>query len=361
MDISFRGVVCDSADADAIGWGFETPGGPIVKVPFKHPVLEDTDVRIDITYTGLCFSDVFKATGGWGDMGVWPLIPGHEVFGRVVKVGEKVTRVKEGQLVGCGPYRDACFNCKTCLEGLDNHCPETIFKYLYDPHFGGYATSIQLPEKLVFVIPEGMNEKLCPPLLCAGVTVYAPILRYAKPGLVCAVAGIGGLGHLALQYSKKMGMKTIAISQTDSKKELALKLGADLFVNSNDKAQMAKLANEGVDILVNTLYIAEIKPYLELLRTGRGVLIQVGLPQAGSNLQFNAFDIVARQLTIAGSEVGSYKETKEMLEFSAANQIYPIVESFSFEDFPKAFNRLQHERPVFRCVVDVMDRKDWKH
>jgi len=360
MDVSFRGVVCDSADADAIGWGAETPGGPLVKVPFKHPPLEDKEVRIDITYTGLCYSDVFKLTGGWGDNGVWPLVPGHEIFGRVVKVGEKVTKVKEGQLVGCGPYRDACLSCKTCKAGLENHCTETVYKYLYDPHFGGYATSIQLPEKWVFIIPEGLDEKTCPPLMCAGVTVYAPMKRFGKPGLVCGVAGIGGLGHLALQYSKKLGMKTVAISQTESKKELALKLGADVFVNSTNPAQMSSLAKEGIDILINTLYIPDIGPYLQLLTPGRGVLVQVGLPEAKDLLAIHAFDIVANQLTLAGSEVGSIQETQDMLEFSAANQIFPIVETYSFEDFPKAYNRLHKERPVFRCVVDVMDRKDWK-
>lgn len=167
-----------------------------MKYPFKFPHIADDEVRIKITYTSLCQSDIHMGRKFWFDDIVYPLVPGHEVIGRITMLGKNVKDHKIGDLVGCCPQRSYCNNCEYCKKELTNLCPDQ--KGLYNPYFGGYATHIQLPGSMAFPIPKELPEDLIAPLLCAGVTTFAPIQRNAKPGYKCGIIGIGGLGHLAL-------------------------------------------------------------------------------------------------------------------------------------------------------------------
>lgn len=188
-------------------------------------------------YTGLCHSDYFKLQSAWAppERSAWPMVAGHEIIARVKTVGPDCKWVKVGDIVGACPHRDSCYSCDNCIRGDDNLCYK-INKRTYDPYFGGYATEVKLSENWTFKIPEGMDLKRLSPILCAGITCYAPLSEHAKPGYKCAVVGIGGLGHMGVQFAVSMGMEVTAVSGSDDKEELCLKkLGAHHFLNISDK------------------------------------------------------------------------------------------------------------------------------
>jgi D-arabinose 1-dehydrogenase-like Zn-dependent alcohol dehydrogenase len=213
---------------------------------------------------------------------------------------------------------------------------------------------LQHPAKFAYKLPEKLPSDRTPPLLCAGVTVYAPLAKYCKAGDKVGVLGIGGLGHLAVAYANKLGCHVTAFTSTPGKEEFIKKFGAHEVRSSSNAEELKKGASE-FDVMINTLSIANDKMfglYLDLTAAD-GTFIQVGAPPIGEPFSIHAFQLIGKNLRMAGSHVGSRKQTEEMLEFSAKHDILPLCEFFSFEDFPKALNTLENGKPIFRCVVNV--------
>jgi uncharacterized zinc-type alcohol dehydrogenase-like protein len=288
-------------------------------------------------------------------MGVHPMIPGHEIIGRIYAVGKNVTNVKEGDLVGVGPIRDCCENCEYCISGEDNMCSETKYRLTIDPWFAGFATSVQIPSVYVFKVPEGVKEEEAPPLMCAGCTVYAPLKKWGKIGGKVAILGIGGLGHLAVQMARKMGMKTYAVSTSNAKKDAITKLGANVYINSSDPEQMSRFYSEKIDLILNTTSSGDIQTYMRALRKGSGVFVQIGGPEEA--VKINPIEILLNQWIYVGSAAASRTDTKNMLNFCETNSVQSVNEHFTFEDFPKAYERINKGKPEFRVVVDVKNYK----
>ena len=341
--------------SDACAWVFSTTE-TFEKYYYQHPPLDATHIRCRVLYAGLCMSDCLSGRGKWGDR-IRPLCPGHEVIAEVTVLGKDVTNFKVGEKVGFGPFRDSCGKCEFCEVGKSDACCDVtpLEKELYSLYFGGYSTHIQQPVSHAYKIPSKLDIKLAAPLLCAGVTVYAPLYPHLKPGMKVGVIGIGGLGHLAVQYANKMGADVLGFTTSEKKKDFIMSLGAKGIVLWKSPEYHTELLNS-FDILINTIpgnitseefsqFSKVLKPY--------GKFIQVGIPNKNEKFSVNYADIVVKQISIIGSNVGGRFITEKMLEFSAENGIECLCEEFQWEDFPKALDKLENGKPIFRCVVDV--------
>lgn len=357
MDYSFRGVMCPKEEANVFCWGVKGPKAPLERLYFKVP-LEKDEVRIKVQYTGLCHSDCFKIDQEWGKNFLYPLVPGHEIIAEVEKVGSAVTKFKPGDQVCFGVFRDCCGSCAACKRGDDQLCNGTPYKATYDPHLGGYSSHMHVKESFVFKMPPKLDKKRAAPILCAGVTVYAPLKRWHKPGMRCGVVGIGGLGHMAVQIANKLGMHVVAISGSPDKEPETKKMGAKEFVNSKNEADMKRISTtEQLDLIINTAFMPDVSKYMYALRPG-GCFIQVALPEVDKPVVFSNMDLVANQKIFTGSDVGNRKEVEETLQFCEANDVHPIVENFAWADFPKAYQRLHDSKAKYRCVVDTVETFD---
>lgn len=242
-----------------VGLAVLQKGGDFVRFEYQPRPLADDDIEVDIHFCGICGSDLHTFDSGWGTA-KYPVITGHEIVGRVSKVGAKVSRLSVGQIVGVGAEVLACRQCDDCKHGDDAYCNKKIFTYnsLYPDGqwaFGGYQNKVRVNNEWAFVIPEGMDPAAASPLLCAGVTVFAPLRRHFKTGMHVGVVGVGGLGHLALQYASKIGAASVtAISSSPRKKDDAIKLGATNFLVSSDHSAMAA-ARHSLDLIIMTVTI----------------------------------------------------------------------------------------------------------
>ena len=318
------------------------------------PQLCSDEVLGTILYAGLCHSDSMHGRSKWYDS-LYPTAPGHEIVARVEKVGADVKEFKEGDIFLVGCYREHCGNCRPCQEGYDNLClMDPQLKFTYGLKFGGYSTHIQIKEYWCYPAPKGLDLANAAPLMCAGITTYCPLSRYGKKGMKVAILGVGGLGHVAVQYAHKMGMEVTAFVHTLAKAEDIKKLGATEvvdWVNSDLKSLENKF-----DMILSTLPIsptAEQNAKLFACIVPNGRFIQVGIPDRKENFSINPACFVFKSISISGSLIGSKKETKEMLKFSAEHGVHILCEHFSFDNFPEALNKLENGKPHFRCVVDV--------
>ena len=344
----------DMKDADAVAWAFVNKE-KMVKFPFKFPALGPKEIRANVLYVGLCHSDVFTVRELWGPA-KFPIAPGHEMVCEVSQIGSEVKGFKKGDLVGFGTCRDCCGKCKYCQRGEDNLCRDVEESGTYGTHWGGYSTQIQHPAEFFFPLPKGFDLKRGPPLFCAGITTFYPMKKYLKPGMKCAVIGIGGLGHVALQFLKKLGYEVSAFTTSPNKEKSIKELGADQVIISTDEKQMDAAAGK-FDFIINTIpSVNQFEKYLNCVCRA-GYFVQVGAAEiAKANVQFNYFPLIVNEIKYVGSCVGPKAVIKEMLPICVEKNVYPIVEEYNFEDFPKAFDKLENGKPHFRCVVNV---KDW--
>jgi len=357
-DFSFRGVPCKKEESNVACWGVTKAKEPLKRLYFKLPPLDKDEVRIKVLHAGLCHSDCFKVDEGWGDNVCYPLVPGHEIIAEIEKVGEHVKKFKPGDVVAFGVFRDCCESCEHCRCGNDQLCSETEYKFTYDPHLGGYSTHMHVKASFCYHLPAKLDPSKAAPILCAGATVFSPLKRYSVPGVRCGVIGIGGLGHMGIQFANKMGMHAVAISGSPAKEAEAKKLGAKEFICSKNEAEMKKLmTTEKLDIILNTAYMPDITNYMYCLKAG-GKFIQVGLPEVSTPVVFNNLDLVVGQKVFCGSAVGSRREVEETLNFCAKFDCAPICENYSWADFPKAYGKLHDGQPKYRCVVDIAKTYD---
>ncbi len=322
----------------------------------------DEDVKIDILYCGVCHSDIHAARNDW-ENSIYPLVPGHEVVGKVIEVGSGVKNFKKGDLVGVGCMVDSCQECSACEDDLEQFCEVGMVgtyngndKHTGKQTFGGYSTQIVVREEFVLKVPKNLDIKKVAPLLCAGITTFSPLNHWKiKKGDKVGVIGLGGLGHMGIKLAHAMGAETIMITTSPEKAEDAKRLGADTVLISKDEKEMEK--HKGTfDFLLNTVPVKhDMNPYLQLLKRD-STMVMVGAieplePMHGGNL------IMGRK-RVAGSLIGGIKETQEMLDFCGEHNITPDVEMIKMKDINQAFDRVTNSDVKYRFVIDMQSLKD---
>jgi len=340
------------------GYGAQNATSPIAPHSFTRRDARTDDVVIDILYCGICHTDIHQARDEWGGSR-YPMVPGHEIVGRVASVGAKVSDFKPGDLVGVGCMVDSCQHCPSCAAGLEQYCDErATFTYndvdRHDklPTYGGYSERIVVTRKFVVRIPERLDLKSAAPLLCAGITTYSP-LRHWKigKGYKAAVVGLGGLGHMALKFAKAFGADVTLFTRTPGKEQEARRLGADHVVLSTDKKQMDAVARS-IDFILDTVpNDHDINPYVAALkRDGRYVLVGQLTP---FNTPVQPGALIAGRRAIAGSVIGGIPETQEMLDFCATHGITCDVEMIGVQDINRAYERMLKSDVRYRFVIEM--------
>ena len=313
------------------------------------------DVAIDILFCGVCHSDLHQARGDWGDL-VFPMVPGHEIVGRVAAVGSDITKVEVGQMAGVGCLVGSCRSCGSCTEGLEQYCENGI-EPTYNSrnargeiNHGGYAQSIVADEAFVLRIDSRLDPASAAPLLCAGITTYSP-LRYWKvgPGMKVGIVGLGGLGHMGLKFAKAFGAHVVQFTTSERKRADALRLGADEVVLSTDEAAMTARANT-LDIIVDTASaVHALEPLLGLLRR-EGTMVMLGVPP--TPLALHPAPLIFGRRALAGSLIGGLAETQEMLDFCAEHGIVSDVEVIPIKDINTAYARMLAGDVKYRFSID---------
>jgi len=314
------------------------------------------DVAIEIRYAGICHSDIHTARDEWGGTR-YPVTPGHEIVGRVREVGEAVTRYAPGDTVGVGCFVDSCGECEYCAEGQENFCARGVTGTYNAPQAdggvtkGGYSGAIVVDERFVVRVPEALDPAKAAPLLCAGITTYAPLKRWgAGPGRKVAVLGMGGLGHVAVKLAAALGAEVTVLSQSLSKQEDGLAFGAADYFATKDPETFER--NRGrFDLILNTVSAdLPIEQYLSLLRVN-GVLCSVGLPTEPYSVRPGA--LVGTQRVLTGSMVGGLPEHQEMLDFCAEHGVEAEIELIGADDVDAAYDRVVASDVRYRFVIDV--------
>ena len=343
--IKAKGYAAQSAKSDLAPWNFER------REVGQH------DVQFDILYCGVCHSDLHQVRDEWGGS-IYPMVPGHELVGKVVKVGSHVKKYKEGDLVGVGCMVDSCRTCDNCIEDLEQYCLNgstmTYNGYERDkktPTYGGYSNTVVVNEDFVLRVSEKLHLPAVAPLLCAGITTYSP-LRYWKVGKghKLAVVGLGGLGHMAVKFGVAFGAEVTVLSSSPSKKEDALKLGAQKFVVTSDEEQIKNI-NGYFDFILDTVSAKhDYTKFLTFLKTN-GIHICVGAPPAPMDIY--AFSLILGRKSIAGSVIGGIAETQEMLDFCAGHNLVSDIELIDIKNINTAYERMLKSDVRYRFVIDI--------
>ena len=315
------------------------------------------DVQIDILYCGVCHSDLHTARNEWGGT-IYPVVPGHEIVGRVTKVGDHVKKYKVGDLVGVGCLVDSCRECDNCKEGLEQYCSGGMIGTYNGQErdgsgvtYGGYSKQIVVTEDFVLKVSDKLPAEGIAPLLCAGITTYSP-LRYWKVGKgdKVGVLGLGGLGHMGVKLAVSMGAEVTMLSHTPSKKEDAKRLGAHEFLLTSDKEKM-KAATNYFDFILDTVSAPhDYNTYLTMLNTN-GVMVCVGAPSEPAVVP--AFNLIFQRRSITGSLIGGIPETQEMLDYCAEHNITPDVEVIDIKDINESYERMLKGDVRYRFVIDM--------
>lgn len=322
----------------------------------RHPVGEN-DILIEIVYAGICHSDIHSARSEWHE-GIYPMVPGHEIAGRVVAVGSKVSKFKVGDLAGVGCMVNSCGECEACKRSQEQFCQrgQTVFTYdckdcFHDdePTYGGYSNNIVVSEKFAIKVPDGAPLDKVAPLLCAGITTYSPLkFSQVKKGSKVGVAGFGGLGMMAVKYAIKMGAEVSVFARNENKKADAKLMGVTNFYTTTEGIE------ERFDLIISTIPTPyDPMDYIGLLKYG-GELAIVGLPPRDVSPDVNITSLVFNAgKKVYGSLIGGIKETQEMLDFSLKHEIYPETEIIRADQINEAYDKLTSGRAKFRYVIDM--------
>lgn len=329
---------------------------PLAPFNFQRRDVGDRDVQIEILYCGVCHSDLHIARNEWQNT-TYPCVPGHEIVGRVVKVGAHVKKFKEGDTAGVGCMVDSCRTCDNCKEDLEQFCDNMTLTYNSpDKHlggmtFGGYSDSIVVDEAFVLQVPQNLELAAVAPLLCAGITTYSPLRQNnVTKGQKVGVVGLGGLGHMGVKLAKAFGAHVVVFTTSSNKVEDALRLGADEVVNSKNADEMKKHLNSFHFILDTVSAQHDINAYLLLLKRD-GNLTQVGVP--AEPLSLNVSSLIFGRRTLGGSLIGGIKETQEMLDFCGKHNITSDIELIPIQNINQAYDRLVKSDVKYRFVIDM--------
>ena len=345
----------------AKAFGTEAATAPLNELNIQRRNPTPHDVEIDILYCGVCHSDLHTARNEWHST-VYPCVPGHEIVGKVVRVGGHVTKFKVGDLAAVGCMVDSCRECEYCKEGLEQYCDEgntgtynSSDKHLGTQTYGGYSESIVVAEAFVLHVPENLDLAATAPLLCAGITTYSPLKHWnVGAGKKVGVVGIGGLGHMAVKIAKAMGAEVIVYTTSPSKVEDAKRLGADDVVLSKDAEQMSRYAGKLHFVLDAVSAQHDINAYLNLLRVD-GSLALVGAPE--HPLPVAAFSLIPYRRSFSGSMIGGIAETQEMLDFCGKHNIVADIEMINIQQINEAYERLLKGDVKYRFVIDMASLK----
>jgi uncharacterized zinc-type alcohol dehydrogenase-like protein len=342
--------------------GYAAPQANHLLEPFKFERREvgPHDVLIEILYCGVCHSDLHKVRDEWGNC-IFPMVPGHEIVGKITNIGEHVTRFKIGDTVGVGCFVDSCRHCSSCADGLEQYCENRVV-YTYNsldnegqPTYGGYSNQIVVDENYTLRISAAENLAGVAPLLCAGITTYSPLMQWKiGKGHKVGVLGLGGLGHMGVKLAVSLGAEVTILSTSPSKKADAEKLGAHNFVVTSDPEQV-KVATNSLDFILNTISAPhEYDFYLKMLKRD-GTMILLGIPPEAPRL--SAFNLIPKRRRIAGSMIGGIAETQEMLDYCAAHNITSDVEVINIDYIDQAYERMLRGDVRYRFVIDMASLK----
>ncbi len=335
----------------------ETATSPLAPFHFQRRDLGKHDVQIEILYCGVCHSDLHTVRSEWQGT-TYPCVPGHEIVGRAVQVGEEVNKFKAGDTVGVGCMVDSCRSCANCQDNLEQFCENgTTFTYnSADKHtggitYGGYSDGIVVDQAFVLKIPDNLDLAAAAPLLCAGITTYSPLHHNnVSKGQKVGVVGLGGLGHMGVKLAKALGAHVVVFTTSSNKVEDALRLGADEVVNSKNADEMKKHLNSFHFILDTVSAQHDINAYLVLLKR-QGNLTQVGVPP--EPLSLNVGSLIFGRRSLSGSLIGGIKETQEMLDFCGKHNITSDIELISIQQINEAYDRLVKSDVKYRFVIDM--------
>lgn len=345
------------------GYAAQSSASPLAPFEFERRETGARDVEIDIEYCGVCHSDLHQARNDWG-WSQYPMVPGHEIVGRVKRVGAEVKKFKTGDLVGVGCMVDSCQHCHPCEEDLEQYCENGNVQTYNDtdrfgdhmPTYGGYSDTIVVTEKFVLAVPENLDTQAVAPLLCAGITTYSPLRHWkVQKGSKVAVVGLGGLGHMALKLAHAMGAEVTLFTRSPGKEADARALGAHHVVVSTDEAQMQAAANR-FELIIDTVpYTHDLKPYLGTLALD-GTLVLVGLVgELESTL--STVPLLMGRRSVAGSIIGGIAETQEMLDFCGQHNVVPDVEMIDIQNINEAYGRMLKSDVKYRFVIDMKSLK----
>ncbi len=340
-----------------IGFAAQSAGATLGPYSFERRDLRPDDVAIEILYCGVCHSDLHQARNDWG-WSTYPMVPGHEIVGRVIDIGQGVTRHRVGDAVAVGCMVDSCRRCDQCRKGFEQFCRAGNTQTYNDrdrqtgaPTHGGYARHVVVAEDFVVRVPDGLDLSHAAPLLCAGITTYSPLRQWqVGPGSRVGVVGLGGLGHMAVKLAAALGADVTVLSRSADKRADALALGADRLLVSGDAAAMAAAASS-LDLIIDTVPVRhDLTPYLPLLDVD-GTLVLVG--QIGQLAEPSTVPLVLGRRRIAGSPIGGIRETQEMLDFCGRRNILPEVEMIRMDQINHAFDRIERADVRDRFVIDM--------
>lgn len=340
-----------------IGYAAQSADTPLAPFPFERRALRPNDVAMEILYSGVCHSDLHMARNDW-NWSAYPLVPGHEIIGRVTAVGGAVSRFKAGDHVAVGCMVDSCQECDQCRNGEEQLCrkgstltyasPDRITREMT---FGGYSKHLVARQEFVLRVPEGLDLSRAAPLLCAGITTYSPLRTWnVGPGSRVGVIGLGGLGHMAVKLAAGLGAHVTVLSRTAGKTADALALGADQLLVSSDAAAM-ETAQSSFELIIDTVPTRhDLAPYLPLLDVD-GTLVIVG--QLGNVDELPTVPLLLGRRRVAGSPIGGIAETQELLDFCARKNILPEVETIRMDEINAAFVRMERADVRYRFVIDM--------
>ncbi|HTP57287.1 MAG TPA: NAD(P)-dependent alcohol dehydrogenase [Spirochaetia bacterium] len=343
------------------GYAAKSATSALAPFTFKRRELGPHDVQVDILFCGVCHSDLHTVRNEWRGS-TFPVVPGHEIIGKVTAVGPQVRKVRSGEMAGVGVMVDSCRTCPSCKEGLEPYC-EAGATWTYNAEdkrsggktYGGYSECIVVDEAFVLKVPAKLDPAATAPLLCAGITTYSPLRNWkVGKGQRVGVVGLGGLGHMGVKFASALGAEVVVFTTSKGKKEDALRFGAHEVVISKDTAEMKKNQNR-FDFILDTVSAKhDMGAYLALLKRDK-TLVQVGLPS--DPLSIPIFSLAGRRNSVASSNIGGLRETQEMLNFCAAHGIVSDIEKIRIQQINKAYERLLKSDVKYRFVIDMASLK----
>ncbi|OII78268.1 zinc-binding dehydrogenase family protein [Cryptosporidium andersoni] len=348
---------------ESVGLAALSHNSELVLHKYKVKGLASDDVKIRVLYCGICHSDVHQVNNDWHD-GIFPMVPGHEIIGEVSEVGESVMRFRKGDIVGIGCMVDSCGTCKSCSMKNEQFCPKLSLTYnsRYQDGsltYGGYGKFVTVNEHFVLRVPTNLNLPAVAPLLCAGVTVFSPMMRFKmnKPGFKLAVLGLGGLGHMAVKFGVKFGCDVTVITRSESKRESSLALGAKDFIVATDVEELTRRAGTFDGIIDTVCTQRDAQLFFNLL-TIHGVMVCVGAPPKGAMTSLVSSSLIFGEKILSGGLIGNIETTQEMLDFCGKHDVVSEIELIKFSDVNDACKRLVKSDVRYRFVIDVAGSLD---
>jgi len=339
------------------GYAVKSVSAPLESYEFSRRELRPRDVALDIYFSGICHSDIHQAREEWGPA-IFPMVPGHEIVGRVIEIGSQVSKFKVGGLIGVGVFVDSCRKCASCNAGLEQYCVEgmtgtynTLERDGKTVAMGGYSNKFVIDEDYAVHIPENLDLAGVAPLMCAGITLYSPLKNWkAGPGKKVGIMGLGGLGHMGLKFAHALGAETTVFSHSPKKEADAKAMGADHFVVTKDVKNLEKL-EKSFDLILNTVSAhLDLEPYLKMLKLD-GTFVVIALP--GKPYQVNVGTMLDQRRSLAGSMIGGMVELQEMLNFCGQHNIVSDVEVIKADYINTAYERTVASDVKYRFVIDA--------